>query len=148
VIRTYGGGGDGDGGDDVDGVERDVGDDTIGKEDEEDEDEDEDEDVVVSQDASEITEGRIRNGIGRRERTKSCFGDVLDMMQGIEASMRLGSRELTTGCCGDQGGGGEFGCWRGAKGRRVTVWRFMVGSGGRRVHTGQGRGGEWGKRED
>lgn len=112
MIRTYGGGGDGDGGDDVDGVERDVGDDTIGKEEDEDEDEDEDEkDVVVSQDASEIIEGLIRSGIGRRERTKSCFWDVLDMMQGTEASMRLGSRELTTECCGDQGGGGKFGCW-------------------------------------
>jgi hypothetical protein len=71
VIKTYGGG-DGDGGDDVDGVERDVGDDALfGKEDEDedDEDEDEDEEVVVSLDASEIIEGLIRNGIGRRERT-------------------------------------------------------------------------------
>jgi len=96
-------------------VEKDVGDDAlIGKEEEEDEDEDEDEDekeVVVSQDASEIIEGLIRNGMGRRERTKSCFGDVLDMIQGTEASMRLGSRELATECCGDQGGGGEFDCW-------------------------------------
>jgi len=92
-------------------VERDVGDDTIGKEEDEDSDEDEDEEDVVSQDASEIIEGLIRNGIGRRERTKSCFGDVLDMIQGTEVSMRLGSRELTTECCGDQGGGGEFDCW-------------------------------------
>lgn len=97
-------------------MQRDVGDDSFGKEEEEVEDEDEDEDEdeedeVVSQDASEIIEGRIRNGIGRRERTKSCFGDVLDMIQGKEVSMRLGSRELTTECCGDQGGGGEFGCW-------------------------------------
>ena len=115
MIKTYGGGGgDGDGGDDVGGLDRDVGDDAFGKEedeeeeDEEDEDEDEDEVViVVSQDASEIIEGLIRNGIGRRERTKSCFGDVLDMMQGTDESIRLGIRELT----GDQGGGGEFGCW-------------------------------------
>ena len=92
-------------------MERDVGDDTIGKEEDEDSDEDEDEEDVVSQDASEIIEGLIRNGIGRRERTKSCFGDVLDMIQGTEVSMRLGSRELTTECCGDQGGGGEFDCW-------------------------------------
>jgi hypothetical protein len=96
-------------------VERDVGDDAFGDEEEEDEDEkDEDEDeveAVVSQDASEIIEGRSRNGIGRRERTKSWFGDVLDMMQGTEVSMRLGSRELTTECCEDQGGGGEFDCW-------------------------------------
>jgi hypothetical protein len=96
VIRTYGGGGDGDGGDDVDGVERDVGDDTTGNEEEESEDDDEDEDVVVSQDASEIIDGLIRKGIGRRERTKSCFGDVLDMIQGTAVSMRLGSREWTT----------------------------------------------------
>ena len=66
----------------------------------------------MSQDASEIIEGLIRNGIGRRERTKSCFGDVLDMIQGTEVSMRLGSREeLRTECCGDQGGGGRFDCW-------------------------------------
>jgi hypothetical protein len=112
VIRTYGGGGDGDGGNDVGGVERDVGDDAFGKEEEEDEDEDEDEEeVMVSQDASEIIEGFSRNGIGRREKTTSRFGDVLDMIQGTEVSMRLGSRELATECCGDQGGGGEFDCW-------------------------------------
>jgi hypothetical protein len=107
VITTYGGGGDGDGGNDVGGVDKDVGDDAFGKEEEEEEDEDEDE---VSQDASEIIEGLIRNGIGRRESTKSCFGDVVDMIQGTEESMRLGSRELTRECCGDQGGGGEFDC--------------------------------------
>jgi hypothetical protein len=82
--------------------------------------------VVVSHDASEIIEGLIRNGIGRRERTKIGLGDVLDMIQGTEVSMRLGSREFATECCGDQGGGGEFGCWWGAKGRRETVWRFIV----------------------
>jgi hypothetical protein len=99
VISTYGGGGDGDGGDDVGGVDKDVGDDGFGKEDEEDADEDEDEEeVVVSQDASEIIEGLIRNGMGRRESTKSCLGDVLDMIQGTEVSMRLGSRELTREC--------------------------------------------------
>lgn len=110
MIRTYAGGGDGDGGNDVGGVERDVGDDACGKEEEDDEDED-DEEVVVSQDASEIIEGLIRNGFERRERTKCCFGDVLDMIQGTEVLIRLGSRELTAECCGDQGGGGEFGCW-------------------------------------
>ena len=78
VVRTYGGGGDG--GSDVGGVEMDVGDDVVGKEeDEEDEDADEEE-VVVSQDASEIIEGLIRNGFGRRETTKCCFGVVLDMI--------------------------------------------------------------------
>jgi hypothetical protein len=110
VIKTYGGGGDGDGGDDVGGVDKDVGDDAFGKDDE-DEDEDDEEEVVVSQDASEIIDGLIRSGIGRRDRTKSCFWDVLDMIQGTEVSMRLGSRELTRGYCGDQGGGGEFDCW-------------------------------------
>jgi hypothetical protein len=112
VIRTYGGGGDGDGGNDVGGVDKDVGDDAFGKEeDEEDEEAEDEEEVVVSHDASEIIEGLIRNGIGRRERTKSCFGDVLDMIQGTEESMRLGSRELGVECCGDQGGGGAFDCW-------------------------------------
>ena len=117
MIRTYGGGGGGDGGSDVGGVDDDVGDDAFGNEEdeyaeeEEEEEEEDEEEAVVSQDASEIIEGLIRSGIGRRERTKSCFGDVLDMMQGTEESMRLGSRELTTDWCGDQGGGGEFGCW-------------------------------------
>jgi len=113
VIKTYGGGGDGEGGDDVGGVERDVGDDVFGKEDD-DEDEDSDEhEVVVSQDASEIIEGLIRNGFGRRERMKSCccFRDVLDMIQGTEVLTRLGSGELVTECWGAQGGGGAFGRW-------------------------------------
>ncbi len=111
MIRTYGGGGDGDGGNDVGGVDEDVGDDAFGKEDEDEDEDDEDEEVVVSQEASEIIEGLIRNGIGRRERTKSCFGDVLDMIQGTDESMRLGIRELTRERWGDQGGGGEFDCW-------------------------------------
>jgi hypothetical protein len=110
VIRTYGGGGDGDGGDDVAGLEKDVGDDAFGKDSEEDEDDDDDDDeVVVSQDASEIIEGLIRNGFGRRERANSCFGDEPDMIQGTEVLIRLGRRELATDCCGDQGG--EFGRW-------------------------------------
>lgn len=110
MIKTYGGG-DGDGGRDVGGVDKDVGDGSFGKEeeDEEDEDADEDEDseVVVSQDASEIIEGLIRNGFGRRESSRRCFGDVPDMIQGTD---RLGSRELAREWCGDQGGGGEFDC--------------------------------------
>jgi len=111
VIRTYGGGGgDGDGGDDVGGLEKDVGDDAFGKDEEkEDDDDDDDDEVAVSQDASEIIEGLIRNGFGRRERTNCCFGDGPDMIQGTEVLIRLGRRELVAECCGDQGG--EFGRW-------------------------------------
>lgn len=108
-VKTYGGGGgDGDGGSDVGGVESVVGDDIFGNEDDEEEDDDDDEEVLVSQDASEIIEGLIRNGFGRRE-TKTCFGVVPGMIQGTEVSNKLGNREFATERCGDQGG--ELGCW-------------------------------------
>jgi hypothetical protein len=112
VIKTYGGGGDGDGGDDVSGVEKDVGDDVLGKDEEEDEEDDEEEEeeeeAVVSHDASEIIEGLIRNGFGRREKTRWRFGVVPDMIHGTDELSRPGSREWLSRC-GDQGG--ELGCW-------------------------------------
>jgi hypothetical protein len=111
VIKTYGGGGDGDGGDDVGGVENDVGDDVFGKEEEEDDDDEEDEEeeeAVVSHDASEIIEGLIRNGFGRREKTRWRFGVVPDMIHGTEELSRPGSREWLSRC-GDHGG--ELVCW-------------------------------------
>lgn len=92
-VKTYGGGGgDGDGGSDVGGVESVVGDDIFGNEEDEEDDEDDDEEVLVSQDASEIIEGLILNGFGRRE-TKTCFGVVPGMIQGTEVSSMLGNRE-------------------------------------------------------
>ena len=108
-VRTYGGGGDGDGGSDVGGVESVVGDDMFGKEPEDEEDEEDEDEVVVSQDASEIIEGLIRNGLGRRETTKTCFGDVPGMIQGTDVSSKLGNRECVIERCGDHGG--ELGCW-------------------------------------
>lgn len=113
VIKTYGGGGDG--GNDVGDVENDVGDDVLGKEDDDDDDDDdeaeeeeEEEEAVVSHDASEIIEGLIRNGFGRREKTRWRFGVVPDMIHGTDELSRPGSRELLSRC-GDHGG--ELGCW-------------------------------------
>jgi hypothetical protein len=69
--------------------------DSLGKDDEEDEEEEE----VSQDDASEIIEGRIRSGFGRRKASlvKSWVGDGDDMIQGTEAPSKLGSRDRAVG---------------------------------------------------
>jgi hypothetical protein len=68
----------------------------LGKEEEEDE---EDEEEVVSHDASDIMEGRIRSVFGRRE---SWLGLEADMIQGTEAPSKLGNRDRAGVRCWDQ----------------------------------------------